>query len=216
MNGWIKALKIINEEQIKNARLFGVQQQTNNIEEQIGAYERLWKSFKDGKISIQQFAGEKEKLDKGFAVKDINVQIETLQKLLEIEDAAGRSTIELDNQIANLEKQLRDKDLEETELNEQKKYDLRKQYQEKTLELAKETADLVTTLISAQYTNELNALQEIKDASDDYYSKEQQNIANSTASAEEKSSRSILGQLHPSMRFLPSLHDHPFGISAPG
>ncbi len=152
MKATIERQKLIRDEQLKNARLLGVEIETRSINEQIAAYEKLYAKLKEGKISVREFAAEKEKIDKAFGTERINQQIDDLNRQIEIEKKAGYQTIDLENQIAKLKKQLRDTDLAEEEAYENKKLELKRQLKQKEIELAQETSELLFSLFASRFT----------------------------------------------------------------
>lgn len=180
------------ERKVATEQKLGTAEQTSLLKEQTSAYADLVQKLREGAISLTEFNAEKTKLDDKFAIKGIEAQIDALLKIRKIRRENGQSTIELDNQIAALEKQLGERSVAETIQNEKLKEQAKLKTFEKEKELAFATLALIQTLATAGFENEKNRIQQIIDLNNERYSREIENIQRSSLADADKAAKALV------------------------
>lgn len=179
---------------IRHEQNNGTTDELRNVNELTDGYRALNQGLKDGSIQYKDYVQAKDKLDETYKTNSIEDQITALEKQKTIMRERGDylGTIEL--QIANLNKSLEEKKLKDVETYEKKKLDLRKKNLHLIAELESATAQLITNLISRQYTDRLNHIQDLMDANQKATDQEITNISTLVLSDEEKAAKTILAK----------------------
>lgn len=170
----------IQKEQIENDKI-----SLSLINMQVAAYQELVDKLKSGKISLQEYGSEKERIDGEISKRSIRVQISALEQIAALQRTDADAQTKTNLQIAALKKQLSQEDVDGIKKSEEQKAQIR----QKGTELSFATLDLLQTAITAQYENEKNRIQELIDLSDERYQKEIENVRASTLSEVDKAAR---------------------------
>ena len=139
--------------------------------------------------SHEEYEAEKLKISKYFSDKTIQNQIDALKKIEQSKNISAEKQQEIATQISKLEKSLLDDGVKDVEDAEKQKTNIKKQEDDKRIELARATFDLIKTLFTSNYDEERNRLQELINLSEQRFSRESENIRNSTLSEEQKANR---------------------------
>lgn len=147
----------------------------------------LNKQLQDGLISIDKYNRDREKLDKDYSVSQLENQVKQDKDLIDIAHKFGKDDFALQKKLADDEVALEDLKQKKIKALKEKRYE-----QDKAI--ANAGFDLLTTIGDAQFTTELNRIQTLIDANDEYYSKEIENTKNSTLTEQEKAERTTVLQ----------------------
>jgi hypothetical protein len=144
----------------------------------------------NGEISShEEYEKQKLKISQEFARKSLENQLASLKESLNIKGISAQKEQEILAQISKVEKQLSDEGIEDLKNAENEKAQIRKQNSDASIDLARETFDLLKTLFISEYEQEKNRLQELIDLSEERYNLEAENIRNSTLNEEQKANR---------------------------
>jgi hypothetical protein len=142
----------------------------------------LNEQYQAGKISLAEYNAQRLQLEKKYSIESLQIQIDNTKKLIEEYKILGINTAEQEAKLAELQKNLSD---EVT----QKRIDNIEKIKAKEKEIADAVVNLIGTLVSAGYDQELNAIQNQIEASDKLKSQEEDRINSSTLSEQEKHAR---------------------------
>jgi Na+-transporting methylmalonyl-CoA/oxaloacetate decarboxylase gamma subunit len=161
--------------------------QLSGLKQEITALSQLNEQYRTGAISAETFAKKKDEITNKAAQEALEIQLVTLQFIQGEYKRYGEDTMAIDLQIANLRKQLADRQLQQDEQNAEK----RKKLQDAEVSLARQTEETISAFIKGRYEQELNAIQKKIDANDRAKEKETSDIETSSLSAQEKAAEEI-------------------------
>lgn len=189
MRATIARIELIRKLSLEAAQQTNNLIEVDNLETLANDYRNLVTALEQKKITLKQFDEQRRLIDKNYTDDSLRDQLDLVKKQIEIEKNANRDTTALQKQQANIEMQIEKNKLDEAARNAKTKLEREKELRQKLFELAQETINLVETLVMAQYTREIERLQELMELKAEYYAQEMENVKNSTLSEEDKARR---------------------------
>lgn len=183
--GNAQRLKIL-QDQLNQEQKLLIERNTKNLtviaklrDEEIAS---LQEQFATGAISEKDYLAERERLQTEFTKRFIAEQMKQTEAFIEQQKLRGLDTTKLEAEAAALRVQYND------EGNKKILAD-KKTVADKEKELARELLTFTSSLISASFTNQLNAIQKQIDANEERKAIDIENVNNSVASEEEKADK---------------------------
>ena len=135
---------------------------------------------------------------KTYEQRIYDLEVESLQKQIEIQKAAGQDTAKIEEELANLRKEKRDKDVEETKQSEEEKKKARQESLQAGLEFAGNVAgqllDLEKSRVEAQLSNQKLSEEEREKIAKDSFEKQKKLQISLALIDAAKTTTSILAQ----------------------
>lgn len=189
MRGTITRIELIRKLSLEAAQRDNNVAETDNLKMLANDYRNLMTALEKKKISLKQFDEQRRLIDKGYTDASLKDQLTLVTQQIEIEKKADRDVTALKKQQANIEMQIEKNKLAETEKNAKERLKREEYLRDQLFQLAQETLKLAETLVMAQYTREIEALQKLMEMKAEYYAQEIENINASTLSEEDKARR---------------------------
>lgn len=143
--------------------------------------------FARGKISLEKYNQEKEKLDNQYAQDQIRIEIETTRRLLEITAEGTQARYDLEKKLADDNNKLTDLQIARTK----RRYDAQAAEIQKWVNREREAATVVSSIVSASTTRRLNSIQAQEEANTKAKDKEIQQINASSLSEQDKAAKIV-------------------------
>ena len=133
------------------------------------AIQALNEKFLSGGMSNESYEIEKTKITEKYAEERIRIQINELEKRLELEGISEADRLALIKKISDLE-------LKEKEIQSDKEIELVKKKNDMQKQLAKELYDFINQLVSQSYDHKLNKLEKEAESNEEWRDEELERI----------------------------------------
>ncbi len=144
-------------------------------------------SYKKGLTSKESYEAEKLRIENNARRESLLAEADHVERLLYVGNLAPDQIIEAERKLAAIRKQLRDEDVNETQIAADKKLEIEKQKNDKLKELGNELKELAFTFLTAGIEREKNEIQSSIDLLEQKKQKDievaNQTIANATERA---------------------------------
>lgn len=162
-------VKDIWEENVKQAVQATVASLNNALAESTGreneAMKALNEQFIGGSMSNEKYEIEKNKIAEQYAQERIQIQINELEKRLEIEGLSEADRLALTKKIADLE-------LKEEQIKSDKEIEIEKKTNEARKQLAEEAYKFINQLVMQNFESKIKALEEESEKNDEWREEE--------------------------------------------
>jgi len=159
-----KNQKDIQENSKDTAKQYAQQRLQANQDDANDALQALSEQYAKGLISTKEYQKQKKDIETQANLESIKIQIEGIEFLLEVEKKTGADTAEDERKLADLKRRY-SKEATDAQIadNERLKAD-EKELADKRKELADDVGAFFVAVINAGYTNQINRIQDEKDA----------------------------------------------------
>jgi hypothetical protein len=182
-------LHLLTEVSLEASRDAATNQETEDIRRMTRDLDRLSLMLEEKKITIEEYNREVARIERNAADQSLQNQLVALTTQRDILIKGKKDTTDINNQIAQVEAAIGKKRNDQKKRNADEQFKYEQDIAKKSIELAFATLDVLQTAFTSQYENEKNRIQELIDLSDERYSKEIENIRNSTLSEVDKAAR---------------------------
>jgi DNA repair exonuclease SbcCD ATPase subunit len=186
---WAAAGKKAFDGFVKDVQKLNDDQSTGAIEAQTKAFDDLDAKLKEGKISLEDYQKEHQKLSDKSTIENLKIEEEGLQQLKFAYELFGVDTTDIDKKIAEAHKKIKDAEFKEDVDRLKKLADIKKQVKDKEKQIEQQAFELAKTLFEAGFERTLNRLQGEIDANTKLKDAEIDRINSSTLSEQDKAAK---------------------------
>lgn len=164
-------------------------QKINSVQTELNGLKALNEAYKKGEIDYEDYTKAKVKLSADAATAVLKSDLETAEALYNSAVQNGGDIVKTLEKFKAAELAVLKNSGKNQETTDKEITDKRKKVIDTIVSYENEAAKLIQGLHNAAYIDELNRIQDLKDAQDQYYAKQQENITNSTLSEQQKANQ---------------------------
>lgn len=144
------------------------------------------------KVLLSKFEADSLVIIGNSTREQLQIQIGAAKQTVDLYADGTKERADAEKHLQDLQKTLNDEEFAKFKELQDKKLEAESEYSEKVKELRKSVADLVNTVATSVFTNQKNQLQAQSDAIDIQKTKEEEAVANSVATTQEKADATAL------------------------
>jgi len=162
----------------------------NLTEKQFAKLQQLDKDFQEGRIkSIKDYKKQKEEIEEDGNRRDIKIQLDAENELLDLAKINGASTVEIETKIVELKKKLYELDTKNLLTEAEKQAEIDKEKLNASLRLQDQLEATAVAFFEGQFDRQKNALEESKQLIDEETAAKIDAINKQLISDEEKTAK---------------------------